>query len=101
MKTRFLPLVLLLSVPLMWGSTVFSQSMSPEYNYARNRPGIVMVQAIFSATVRVNRLAINELMFDNLVDSVKTLDTTGTILSPGQKLDIVVKALYKTPLRFF
>lgn len=43
----------------------------------------------------------NEDRFSNLVDSVKKLDTTGTILSPGQKLDIVIKALYKSPLRFF
>ncbi len=43
----------------------------------------------------------NERTFDKLVDSVKKLDTTGNILQPGQKLDIVVKALYKSPLRFF
>ena len=60
-----------------------------------------MVQAVFSATVYVNKVEMNEKRFDRLVDSVKTLDTTGNILSPGQKLDIVVKALYKSPLRFF
>jgi serine protease Do len=78
-----------------------AQTISPEHNYARNSPGIVMVQAVFSATVYVNQVRINERVFDKLVDSVKRLDTTGTILSPGQKLDIVVKALYKTPFRFF
>ncbi len=77
------------------------QSISAEHNYARNSPGIVMVQAVFSATVYVNKVDINHGTFDKLVDSVKKLDTTGTILSHGQKLDIVVKALYKKPLRFF
>ena len=78
-----------------------AQSITAEHNYARNSPGIVMVQAVFSATVYVNRLEINERRFDKLVDSVKRLDTTGTLLSPSQKLDIVVQALYKSPFRFF
>jgi len=78
-----------------------AQPISAEFNYARNSPGIVMVQAVFSATVYVNRMEINERLFDKLVDSVKRLDTTGTLMSPGQKLDIVVQALYKSPFRFF
>ena len=36
-----------------------------------------------------------------LVDSVKRLDTTGTMFSAEEKLDIVVKALYNNPFRFF
>jgi serine protease Do len=75
--------------------------ISAEQNYAGNSPGIVMVQAAFSANVYVNRVQINQRLFNKLVDSVKRLDTTGTILLPGQKLDIVVKALYKSPFRFF
>jgi S1-C subfamily serine protease len=43
----------------------------------------------------------NEKRFDKLVDSVKRLDTSGAILSPQEKLDIVIKALYRSPLRFF
>ena len=82
-------------------SIVTAQPITPEHNYARNSSGIVMVQAVFSATVYVNQVRINERVFEKLVDSVKKLDTTGNILSPGQKLDIVVKALYKTPFRFF
>lgn len=77
------------------------QVISTEHNYAMNCPGIVMVQAVFSATVYVNKVDMNERMFAKLVDSVKRLDTTGTLLSPAQKLDIVVKALYKSPLRYF
>ena len=63
-----------------------AQTITAEHNYARNSPGIVMVQAVFSATVYVNRVEINERMFDKLVDSVKRLDTTGTLMSPGQSL---------------
>ena len=91
----------LLLVLYVQKQTAFSQTISTEHNYAMNSPGIVMVQAVFSATVYVNKVEMDEKRFDRLVDSVKTLDTTGNILSPGQKLDIVVKALYKSPFRFF
>jgi serine protease Do len=77
------------------------QSISAEHNYARNCPGIVRVEAVFSATVYVNKVDINQRVFGKLVDSVKKIDTTGKIFSPEQKLDMVVKALYKSPLRFF
>jgi S1-C subfamily serine protease len=93
--------LLLLLIFCIKQQTVFSQAISTEYNYAMNSPGIVMIQAVFSATVYVNKVEMNERRFDKLVDSVKTLDTTGNILSPGQKLDIVVKTLYKYPFRFF
>jgi serine protease Do len=83
------------------GPAAFNQTISTEHNYAMNSSGVVMVQAVFSATVYVNKVEMNEQRFDKLVDSVKTLDTTGNILSPGQKLDIVVKTLYKYPFRFF
>ncbi|HYM94710.1 MAG TPA: hypothetical protein VET23_11265, partial [Chitinophagaceae bacterium] len=66
-----------------------------------NSPGIATVQTIFSATVYVNKVEINEKMFNKLVDSVKKLDTSKIILSPGQKLDIVIRALYSSPFRFF
>jgi serine protease Do len=78
-----------------------AQQVNAEHNYARNSPGIVMIQAVFSATVYVNKLEMNERLFDKLVDSVKRLDTTGNIYTREQKLDMVIKALYKAPLRFF
>jgi len=79
----------------------YCQSVTTEHNYAMNSAGIVMVQAVFSATVYVNKVQMNEKRFDKLVDSVKKLDVGGNILLPGQKLDIVVKALYKSHLRYF
>lgn len=78
-----------------------SQVLSAEHNYAMNAPGVGMVQTVFSATVYVNKVQINQRRFKQLVDSVKALDSAGNVLSPGQKLDIVVKALYRNPIRFF
>jgi serine protease Do len=78
-----------------------AQTISTEHNYAINSPGVAMVQTVFSATVYVNKVEINERRFSQLVDSVKKLDTTGTMLTAGQKLDMVVKALYRNPFRFF
>ena len=43
----------------------------------------------------------NERRFNLLVDSIKRLDTTGTMFSAEEKLDMVVKALYNNPFRFF
>jgi S1-C subfamily serine protease len=78
-----------------------AQVISSEHNYARNAPGVAMVQTVFSATVYVNKVKINQNRFDKLVDSVKRLDTTGRMMTAEQKLDLVVKALYRNPLRFF
>ena len=77
------------------------QIISAEQNYARNSPAVVMVQTVFSATVYVNKVEMDERRFNLLVDSVKRLDTTGTMFSAEEKLDIVVKALYNNPFRFF
>jgi serine protease Do len=86
---------------LLLNGLCIAQSLSAEHNYAMNSPGVAMVQTIFSATVYVNKVEINERRFRQLVDSVKALDTTGTMLSAMQKLDIVVKTLYRNPIRFF
>ncbi|MBC7948828.1 MAG: trypsin-like peptidase domain-containing protein [Chitinophagaceae bacterium] len=80
---------------------VAAQAISAEHNYAMNAPGVAMVQTVFSATVYVNKVEINQRRFNKLVDSVKKLDTSGTMLTSEQKLDLVVKALYNNPLRFF
>ena len=49
------------------------QGISIEQNYAGNSPAVVMVQTVFSATVYVNKLEMNERKFNLLVDSVKVL----------------------------
>lgn len=94
----FFILICFLSV---WMHKSYCQSITPEENYARNAAGIVTVQTIFSATVYVNKVEINERVFNKLVDSVKRIDTSKSILSPQQKLDIVIKVLYNSPFRFF
>jgi serine protease Do len=101
MHQRIIHLVLIFCFTGLWRPGIHAQTITAEHNYAMNCPGIVMVQSVYAATVYVNRVEINERMFGKLVDSVKRLDTTGKIMSPGQKLDIVVKALYKSPFRFF
>jgi S1-C subfamily serine protease len=93
--------LLLLPAVLFQSRIATSQSLSAEHNYAINSPGVAMVQTVFSATVYVNKVEINERRFSQLVDSVKRLDTTGTMLTAEQKLDMVVKALYRNPFRFF
>ncbi|MDP4262603.1 MAG: S1C family serine protease [Bacteroidota bacterium] len=93
--------VVLLLFFLTQSISLIAQPLSDEQNYAGNSPAVAMVQTVFSATVYVNRVAINERRFNLLVDSVKKLDTSGKMLSAGQKLDLIVKALYKNPLRFF
>jgi len=78
-----------------------AQVISIEENYARNAPGIAMIQTIHSATVYVNKVTVNESRFNQLVDSIQKLDPGSGLFSAEQKLDMVVKALYKSPVRFF
>lgn len=91
-------LVLMLS---LWRMSSVAQVIPAEHNYAINSPGVAMIQTVFSATVYVNKVEINQRRFNQLVDSVKRLDTSGKLISSEQKLDLVVKALYNRPLRYF
>jgi len=75
--------------------------ISAEQNYAASSPGVVMVQTVYTGIVYVNKVEMNERRFQLLVDSVKKLDTTGAMFTATEKLDIVVKALYNNPFRFF
>lgn len=77
------------------------QSLSTEESYARNSPGVVMVQTVFSGTVYVRKVDINQHNFNKLVDSIKSLDPLQNMLSAEQKLDLLVAALYRSPSRFF
>ncbi len=60
-----------------------------------------MVQTVFSATVYVNKVVVNDRNFQRLVDSVKKLDPQKNILTAEEKLDIVVRAINRNPFRFF
>lgn len=96
--SRIKYIVLLLLFPVL---RAVSQVISAEQSYAANSPAVAMVQTVFSATVYVNKVEMNQRRFNALVDSVQQLDSTGTMFTAEEKLDIVVKALYNNPFRFF
>lgn len=59
----------------------YAQTISAEQSYAANSPGVGMVQTVFSGTVYVSKVEMNEARFNRLVDSVKRLDTSGTMFT--------------------
>jgi serine protease Do len=78
-----------------------AQNCSAAQNYALNRPGVVMIKTVFSANVYVNKMEMDERVFNRLLDSIQRADTAGAIFSPEQKLDIVLKEMNNHPARFF
>jgi serine protease Do len=78
-----------------------AQSCSAVENYALNRPGVVMIKTVFSATVDVRNMKIDNRRFNNLVDSIQKIDTNGIVFTPEQKLDIVLREMNNNPSRFF
>ena len=92
-----------ITVALLAGlsASLDAQVISAEQAYASNSPGVVMVQSVFSATVYINKVEMDDRKFNRLVDSVRKLDTSGNLFSAEEKLDLVVKALNRNPFRFF
>jgi serine protease Do len=78
-----------------------AQKLSAVQNYGINRPGVVMVKTVFSADVYVNRIRLDSRNFNRLLDSLQKIDSTRSIFTPEQKLDIVLKEIYNNPNRFF
>jgi len=78
-----------------------AQNCSAAQNYALNRPGVVMIKTVYSANVYVNKMQMDERVFNRLLDSIQRVDTAGAIFSPEQKLDIVLKEMNNHPARFF
>jgi serine protease Do len=101
MILRKIFIVLIVCLCFTTGMLKGQGTINAEENYARNRPGVVKVQTEFSANVYVNKVQMNQSRFRQLVDSVKKLDTIGLILKPEEKLDIVLRVLYRSPFRFF
>lgn len=100
MRSSFL--IILSFIPaFIFPGTLAAQNITAEENYAANSPGVVMVQTVFSATVYVNKVEVNSRQFDRLVDSVRKIDPQNTVFSAEEKLDMVVKALYNLPFRYF
>ena len=98
MKQRIWILTVLI---IALGSRSSGQVISAEQNYAANSPAVAIVETVFSAIVYVNKVEMNKRRFNSLVDSIKRLDTSGTMFSAEEKLDMVVKSLYNNPFRFF
>lgn len=79
----------------------FAQQFTAVQNYAMNRPGVVMIKTIFSATVYVNKVRMDTRRFNNLLDSIQRQDTSGVIFTAEQKLDILLKEMNSNPNRYF
>ena len=83
---------------------VFQQGfaqLSAAQNYARNRPGVVMVRTNFSATMYVKQVVIDNKIFNALLDSIDGIANYSTPLTSEQKLDIVLARFSNRPSRFF
>jgi len=98
-----LPLgVIAFSLFFVFGTqVVLGQKITAVHNYAINRPGVVMVKTVFSADVYINKMRIDSKYFNSLLDSIQNLDNRGVIITPEQKLDIVLKDMSNNPNRFF
>jgi serine protease Do len=78
-----------------------AQTCSAVENYALNRPGVVMIKTVFSATVDVKNMKIDNKRFNRLLDSIQKIDANGIVFTPEQKLDIVLREMNNNPTRFF
>src|ERR1700712_5609475 len=97
MRAMLMCAVMLLSMCL-W---VNSQPRSAETNYAINSAGVVMIKTVFSANVYVNRMKMDMRRFNHLLDSIQKIDAGGTVFSPKQKLDIVLREMNNNPSKYF
>ena len=85
----------------LFSESVCGQDFSAAENYALNRPGIVMIKTVFSANVSVNKMKMDERVFNKLLDSIQKIDNAGAVFTPEEKLDIVIKEMNNNPSRFF
>jgi S1-C subfamily serine protease len=60
-----------------------------------------MIKAVFSADVYVNKMRMDSRNFNQLLDSIQRVDTSGLIYTAEEKLDIVLKEINNNPGRFF
>ena len=55
-------------------------------NYSLNRPGVVMIKTVFSASVDVRNMRYYNVRFYHLLDSIQQIDTNGIVFSAEQKI---------------
>ena len=77
------------------------QTLTAVQNYGVNRPGVVMVRTVFSADVYVNKIQLDSRHFNQLVDSIQKVDSSGIIYTAEEKLNIVLREINNHPNRFF
>jgi serine protease Do len=75
--------------------------LSAAQNYARNRPGVVMVKTNFSATIYVKKVVVDNRLFNALLDSISDIERFGAKMNAEEKLDIVLKQISNRPSKFF
>src|SRR5436189_2024401 len=78
-----------------------SSQSSAAQNYARNRPGVVMIKTNFSATVYVKQVIVDNRLFNALLDSISDIERFGARMNAEEKLDIVLKQISNRPAKFF
>jgi len=78
-----------------------SGQLSAAQNYARNRPGVVMVKTNFTATIYLKQIVLSNRIFNELLDSISHLENYGTRLTAEEKLDIVLQEISNRPSVFF
>jgi serine protease Do len=86
---------------LLFAARKVNAQLSAAQNYARNRPGVVMIKTNFTATLYLKQVVFDNRLFNALLDSVGQLDNSGVKLSAEQKLDIVLQEFSNRPSVFF
>jgi serine protease Do len=92
--------ILIIFLFFVFNKEAFAQ-LSAAQNYARNRPGVVMVKTHLSATMYVKQVVIDNREFNALLDSIGNVESGGVRLTSEQKLDILLGELSTRPSEFF
>ena len=101
MSAKITPVFSCLVLLLILSTQQGNGQLSAAQNYARNRPGVVMVKTNFSATIYLKQIVLNSRLFNVLLDSISHLENYGTPLNAEEKLDIVLKEISNKPSVFF
>jgi serine protease Do len=78
-----------------------SSQLSAAQNYARNRPGVVMIKTNFLATIYVKQVVVDNRLFNALLDSISEVERFSAKMNAEEKLDIVLKQINNRPSSFF
>lgn len=93
--------LLLLAILLPQSLVLKAQHGSAALQYDINRAAVVMLRTEVLAEVNVQKININKRYFNQLLDSIQHLQLDSILLSPAEKLDIVLEEFRKRPQRYF